>query len=66
MESNQEYKIRYKNRQPKESKSNKHFTYSLIKSAIRVGAGVALIYGSLWYAGYCLILAELFGVVEEL
>jgi len=50
----------------KESKSSRHFTYSIIKSAIRIGAGVALIYGSLWYAGYCLILAELFGIVEEL
>jgi hypothetical protein len=52
--------------QPKESKSNKHFIYSIIKSAIRIAAGIALVQGSLWYAGYCLILAEIFGIVEEL
>ncbi len=52
--------------QPKESKSNRHFIYSVIKSGIRIIAGISLIQGSLWYAGYCLILAEVFGVIEEL
>ena len=52
--------------EPRESKSSKHFTYSIVKSAIRVGAGIALVLGSLWYAGYCLILAEVFGIMEEL
>ena len=52
--------------QPKESKSNKHFIWSLIKSAVRIGAGIALIHGNLWYAGQCLIVAEIFGIVEEL
>jgi len=52
--------------QPKESKSSKHFVYSLIKSAIRIAGGIALVQGSLWYAGYCLVLAEIFGIIEEI
>ena len=52
--------------QPKESKSNRHFINSLIKSVVRIAAGVALITGYIWYAGYCLIVAEIFGIVEEL
>ena len=52
--------------QPKESKSNSHFKWSIIKSGIRVGAGISLILGQLWYAGALLIIAEIFGIVEEL
>jgi len=43
-----------------------HFYVSLAKSAIRVGAGVTLIYGNFVLAGALLILAEGLGVVEEL
>ena len=39
---------------------------SLVKSAIRIGAGIALIMGSLVWAGALLIAAEVLGIVEEL
>lgn len=52
--------------QPKESKSNWHFTISLIKSAIRIVAGANLALGNVWYAGMLLIVAETLGVLEEL
>lgn len=42
-----------------------HFKVSLVKSAIRVAAGVALCTNLLVAAGVLLIVAELFGVVEE-
>lgn len=42
-----------------------HFKVSLVKSAIRVAAGVALISNLVVVAGVLLIVAELFGVVEE-
>ena len=53
------------NIQPKDT-SNGHFFASLAKSAIRILAGVSLIYGSLLICGSLLIVAELFGIVEEL
>jgi hypothetical protein len=44
-----------------------HLYISLVKSAIRIGAGVVLITsGSLMWCGILLILAELLGVGEEL
>lgn len=52
--------------QEKESKTNWHFVISLIKSVVRIGAGIALIGGYLLGAGGLLILAELLGIVEEL
>lgn len=55
--------------QPKESKSHWHFTISLIKSGIRILAGIALLYANDWYflaAGGMLIVAEILGIVEEL
>jgi len=52
--------------QPKESKSNRHFTISLIKSAIRIAAGVNLAINNIWYAGILLIIAEILGILEEL
>jgi len=51
--------------QPKDT-SNGHFFVSLAKSAIRILAGVSLIYGSILICGALLIVAELFGIVEEL
>lgn len=46
--------------------SDKHFFVSLAKSAIRILAGVSLVYGSLLIAGGLLIVAEILGIVEEL
>ena len=43
-----------------------HLQLSLVKSGIRILAGLALVFGSLWYCGICLIVAELIGVAEEL
>jgi hypothetical protein len=54
--------------QPKESKTNWHFRISLIKSVIRICAGVSLMLADQWYlnaAGGLLIGAEILGIVEE-
>ncbi len=52
--------------QPKESKSNRHFLWSVIKSLTRIAAGLSLMKGWVWEAGILLIIAEIFGIVEEL
>ncbi len=52
------------NIQPRDP-SDRHFFVSLVKSAVRILAGAALIYGSLLIAGGLLIVAELLGIVEE-
>ena len=46
--------------------SKGHFYVSLVKSALRIIAGVALVQGLLFEAGAFLIVAELLGIVEEL
>jgi len=46
--------------------SRGHFYVSLVKSALRIIAGVFLIDGNLLVAGSLLILAEGLGIVEEL
>jgi acetyltransferase-like isoleucine patch superfamily enzyme len=46
--------------------AKKHLYVSLVKSAIRIGAGVWLLQGNFVMAGVCLILAEVFGIFEEL
>jgi hypothetical protein len=51
--------------QPKDT-SKGHFYVSLVKSALRVVAGIALMIGHVWTAGVLLIAAEALGVVEEL
>lgn len=43
-----------------------HFYVSLAKSAVRIAAGLAFCFGSLFYGGVLLIAAEVLGVVEEL
>lgn len=48
------------------SKTKWHFTISIIKSCIRMGASMALLLGCPYQAGGLLILAEVLGVVEEL
>ena len=51
--------------QPKVT-SKGHFYVSLVKSALRIVAGVFLIDGNLLVAGSLLILAEGLGIIEEL
>jgi hypothetical protein len=51
--------------QPKESKSNRHFYTSMIKSFFRVLACVCLGYKDFVGAAALLGLAEILGVVEE-
>ena len=46
--------------------SKKHFYISLVKSAVRIVAGVFLIMGNLVLAGCFLIAAEGLGILEEL
>jgi hypothetical protein len=51
--------------QEKESKTNWHFGISVVKSGIRIMAGITLINDQVLIAGILLILAEIFGIVEE-
>ena len=53
------------NIQPRDP-SRRHFYVSLVKSAVRIVAGGALIAGAFGYAGIALIFAELLGIVEEM
>ena len=53
------------NIQPKDT-SKGHFYVSLVKSFIRIVAGVQLIAGNFIMAGICLIMAEVLGIVEEI
>jgi hypothetical protein len=43
-----------------------HFRISLIKSGLRIGAGLSLIRGNIVPAGILLIIAEVLGVLEEI
>ncbi len=52
--------------QKKESKTNWHFSLSIIKSAVRVMAGITLLNDQIVFAGALLIVAELFGILEEI
>lgn len=51
--------------QPKDT-SRGHFYVSLVKSGLRIGAGIALIRGHIVTAGALFIGAEILGIVEEL
>lgn len=53
------------NIQPKDT-SRGHFYVSIVKSAVRIAAGAALIMGSLVICGALIILAEVLGIVEEI
>lgn len=54
------------NLQPKDT-SRGHFYVSMVKSATRIAAGIALIWPqSIVLAGAFLIAAEVLGIVEEL
>ena len=57
--------MQYGKVEPKDT-SKKHFYISLVKSAVRIVAGVLLIRGNLVGAGALLIAAELLGILEEL
>ena len=52
--------------EPKESKSSRHFYTSLLKSGVRIFAGIVLAIGGLGLAGILLIVAEVLGIIEEL
>jgi hypothetical protein len=52
--------------QEKESKTNTHFWISLVKSGIRIGAGITLWNGDYMSAGALLIIAEALGIAEEI
>ena len=52
--------------QEKESKTNWHFRYSLVKSCLRFTAAIAMIKNDFTSAGVLFILAEVLGIVEEL
>ena len=47
----------------------KHFQISMIKSAIRIAAGLALVYPqsqNIVLAGVLIVIAEILGIVEEM
>ena len=44
----------------------RHFYISMVKSAVRIGAGTALVLGYFVNAGLLLIIAELLGIAEEI
>jgi hypothetical protein len=50
----------------REDEDTYHFRVSVLKSALRILAGVSLIAGSIAFAGVLLIIAEVLGIVEEL
>jgi len=49
-----------------EPNPERHRKISFIKSALRILAGIALIYGSFITTGLLLIVAEFLGIVEEI
>ena len=50
---------------PKDT-SKGHFYVSIVKSAVRIAAGAALIMGAFVVTGALIIVAEILGIVEEL
>jgi hypothetical protein len=63
----EDYQIKYKNQkmQPKESKSNKHFWLSMVKSGLRLFGCGYLMYGDFVGTAVIFAIAEILGVVEE-
>ena len=51
--------------QQKESKTNWHFRLSLIKSFLRITAALLLTQSNFAWAGITFLIAELFGIIEE-
>lgn len=52
--------------QPKESTNDSHFVSSMVKSFFRLLAGIVLLFGHMEAAGLLIVIAELFGIKEEL
>jgi len=55
--------------EPKESKSSKHFKFSMAKSAIRLLGYLCMALSGIQFiviAGWLLILAEILGIAEEM
>jgi hypothetical protein len=52
--------------QVKESKTNWHFRISIVKSILRIIAGITLCNGLLIPAGSFFVVAEILGIIEEL
>lgn len=52
--------------QPKESKTNRHFTYSIIKSIFRLAAAASLYFTELEAAALFFAVGEILGILEEL
>jgi hypothetical protein len=44
----------------------KHFKFSMIKSMFRLGAGISLVFYLFVLAGLLFIIAEIFGIIEEM
>lgn len=42
-----------------------HFWISMVKSCVRICAGVALMFGSVVTCGALLVIAEMLGILEE-
>ncbi len=55
-----------KNMQVKESKTNWHFRISVVKSVLRIVAGIALCESEFMISGGLFIAAEVLGIIEEL
>lgn len=53
------------NMQPKDT-SRRHFYVSIVKSVVRIAAGVSLIMVGFPEAGTFFIIAEVLGIVEEM
>jgi hypothetical protein len=60
--------IKYEDHVPQPKDTSKfHFYVSLVKSVVRIAAGIALIWPqNIILAGVFLIIAEVLGIVEEL
>ena len=52
--------------QPKESKTTRHFTYSIIKSIFRLAAAASLYFGEIEATACFFAVAEVLGILEEL
>lgn len=51
--------------QEKESQTNTHFWFSMVKSGIRIVGAVALMFQDFEIGGLLLIVAEVLGIAEE-
>ena len=51
--------------EPKDT-STRHFYISLVKSVIRIAAGVSIIFGNVIVGGTLIIVAEILGIAEEI